>query len=149
MKEKEGFTRHFREVQPKFARICLRTLSRAHLTMPQFGLLNVLVSTGTLPMTEISGKLHISKPAVTNLVDRLEENKFLKRVPHSEDRRISLIQIEPKGEKLVRNMQSTILGFLLKALEQFNSSERRTITEFYARLSNAMDEFLTKPAKKS
>ena len=144
MKEKEAFTQNFREVQPKFSRICIRTLSQASLTMPQFALLNVLSSAGEIPMTELSGKLHITKPAVTNLVDRLEKNKYLKRLPHAKDRRIHLIRIEPKGEKLVRNMQSTILGFLLKALGQFDASERGIITEFYAKLSRTMDEFLTK-----
>lgn len=143
MKEKEEFSRNFREVQPKFARLCVRNLSQAKLTMPQFALLNVLSSAGQVPMTDLSDKLHISKPAVTNLVDRLEKNKYLKRLPHAEDRRIHLIQIEPKGKKIVQGMQSTILGFLLKALEQFDASERKTVTEFYSRLSKTMDEFLT------
>lgn len=139
MKEKEAFTRHFREVQPKFTRLCLQSLCKANLTMPQYGLLNVLEFTGTMPMTEVSSKLHISKPAVTNLVDRLEKNKFLKRVAHPEDRRIHLLKIEPKGEKLVRNMQATILGVLFEALEQFDGSERKIVNEFYARLSTVLD----------
>lgn len=144
MKEKEEFSQHFREVQPKFARLCVRSLSEANLTMPQFAMLNVLAGAGPIPMTDLSDKLHITKPAVTNLVDRLEKNKYLKRLPHAEDRRIHLIQIEPKGKKLVQGMQSTILGFLLKALELFDASERKTVTEFYARLSKTMDDFLTK-----
>ncbi len=148
MKEKEAFIRHFREVQPKFSRLCLRSLSQTNLTMPQFGLLNTLVSTDALPMTDVSDKLHITKPAVTNLVDRLERNKFLKRIPHPEDRRIHLLKIEPKGRKVVREMQSTILIFLLKALGQFDFSEQKIITEFYARLSKTMDEFLLKSKKR-
>jgi DNA-binding MarR family transcriptional regulator len=147
MKEKEEFSRNFREVQPKFARLCVRSLSQANLSMPQFALLNVLSSAGTLPMTDLSDKLHITKPAVTNLVDRLEKNRYLKRIAHPEDRRIHLIRIEPKGRTLVQGMQSTILGFLLKALEQFDASERKTVTEFYARLSKTMDEFLTQKKK--
>jgi DNA-binding MarR family transcriptional regulator len=144
MKEKEEFSRHFREVQPKFARLCLRSLSQAKLTMPQFALLNVLASADSMPMTDLSDKLHITKPAVTNLVDRLEKNKYIKRLSHPEDRRIHLIRIEPKGRKLVQGMQSTILGFLLEALESFDVSERKTVTQFYARLSETMDQFLSK-----
>lgn len=143
MKEKEEFSRHFREVQPKFARLCLRSLSQARLTMPQFALLNLLAGAALMPMTDLSDKLHITKPAVTNLVDRLEKNKYIKRLPHPDDRRIHLIRIEPKGEKLVRGMQSTILGFLLEALEQFSASERKTVTQFYERLSESMDGFLS------
>ena len=142
------FTRHFREVQPKFSRLCLRSLSQANLTMPQFGLLNALMSTGAMPMTDVSDKLQVTKPAVTNLVDRLERNKFLKRIPHPEDRRVHLLKIEPKGKKVVREMQTTILTYLLKALGQFDPSEQKIISEFYARLSKTMDEFLLKSKRK-
>ena len=148
MKEKEAFTHYFREVQPKFTRLCVRNLSREKLTIPQFAALNVLAAAGTLPMTELSGKLYISKPAVTNLVDRLEENKYLKRISEPNDRRVHLIRIEPKGEKLVREMQASILVSLLKTLEKFSAAERQTVTRFYKELSEVMDVFLILEDKK-
>lgn len=147
MKEKEAFTHYFREVQPKFTRLCVRNLSREKLTIPQFAALNVLAAAGTLPMTELSSKLYITKPAVTNLVDRLEKIKFLKRLSEPGDRRVHLIRIEPKGEKFVREMQSSILGGLLKTLEKFSPSERQTVTRFYKELSEVLDAVLGIDAK--
>ena len=142
MNEKEAFTHYFRAVQPKFTRLCVRNLSREKLTIPQFAALNVLAAAGTLPMTELSSKLYITKPAVTNLVDRLEKNKFLKRIAEPGDRRVHLIRIDPKGEKLVQKMQASILESLLKTLEQFGASEKKTIIRFYKQLSEIMDKFL-------
>lgn len=147
MKDKEQFSKSFREVQPKFTRICSRNLNQSKLTMPQFALLNVLSSAGTIPMTDFSEKLHITKPAVTNLVDRLEKNNYLKRTGHPDDRRISLVQIQPKGKRLVRDMQTTILSFLLTAFEKFDASERQIITRFYILLSETMDQYLVKNEK--
>lgn len=140
--ERDEFILRFREVQPKFSRFYARLLTQAKLTLPQYALLNLLLNRGTIPMTEASQSLYITKPAVTNLVDRLEKNKFLKRVPHAADRRVSLLRIEPKGEKLVRETQAQVLGFLLKALEEFNENERGTIRRFYAALSRSMDDAL-------
>lgn len=143
--EKEAFIRQFREIQPKFSRFFARVLTQAHLNLPQFALLSQLVNQKTMSMTEAGSKLHVTKPAITNLADRLEKNKFLKRLSHPHDRRIFLLQIQPKGEKLVRRTQTEALSFILKALHSLSAAERRTITRFYGLLSKAIDEFLGKP----
>ena len=147
MNDKELFTRYFREVQPKFARLCVRTLRRTHLTLAQFGLLSVLAAGEAMPMTEVSSKLHITKPAVTNLVDRLEKHGYIKRAAQKGDRRVHMLQLQAKGKKMVRSMQSAILAYLLKALEEFQPKERQTVIRFYETLSKTMDEFLIKPKK--
>src|SRR3989338_5365403 len=102
---KDSFIKTFRQVQPKFSQVCAAHLNKVKLNLPQYTLLGLLLDSGTMPMSEVGLKLHISKPAVTNLVDRLEKNKYLKRVPHPSDRRVYLLQVLPKGEKAVRDMQ--------------------------------------------
>ena len=144
MDERGEFISCFRDVQPKFSRLCARSLTHLHMTLPQFALLNLVAHEGTLPMTEASEKLHITKPAVTHLVDRLESNLFLKRLPHPKDRRVYLIQILPKGKKVVSGMQATMLGILLKALKKFTLQEQKVIRGFYALLSQTIDTDLTK-----
>lgn len=148
MHERDDFIRTFREIQPKFSRLFARLLIRADLTLPQFALLNQLVNHGTLSMTEVSGRLGITKPAVTNLVDRLENGKCLKRLPHSKDRRVSLLEIQARGEQIVRNIQAQILPVLLKTLDQFSAQEKETIAKFYSLLSKTLDEVLGQTRKK-
>lgn len=143
MKEKAAFVRHFREVQPKFGRLCMRSLSHSGLTMPQYALLNLLAN-GPVPMKDLSTRLHVTKPAVTNLVDRLEAHDFLRRDPDLSDRRVTMIVIRPKGSKLVQKMQSTVLSFLLRTLEEFSPGERSVITRFYEMLSKNFDQNLMK-----
>ena len=147
MTEKEEFIRQVREIQPKFTRFYVRLLTQAQLSFPQFAVLTQLVNRGRVSMSEVSEKLHISKPAVTHLVDRLEKNKFLKRLPHPDDRRISLLQILPKGENVVRTTQGQALGFLVKTLEVFNAEEKKTIARFYGRLSQTLDQALMETKK--
>lgn len=148
MQEVKKFPGYFREIQTKFSRFYARILTQADLTLPQYALLNQLLDRETLPMTEVSEKLHISKPAVTYLVDRLERGNYLKRLAHPRDRRVSLLQILPKGEKIVRQVQATILHFLIKTLGQFSAREQKVITQFYGLLAKNMDQILSRAGKK-
>ena len=142
MNEREAFVANFRELQPKFSRMYAQMLNRIDLTFPQYTLLYQLMLLGTVSMTEISDRLRITKPAVTNLVDRLEEKKILKRIPHAKDRRVILLEILPKGRKIITEIQGRSLGLLLKAYDQFNGGEHEVISRFYATVSKVMDDFL-------
>ncbi len=136
------FAEHFREIQPKFTRIYAKILTDADLTLPQYALLNQLLPLGSVSMTEISSRLQITKPAVTSLVDRLEEKKFLERRPHPKDRRVILLHILPKGVRIVSKIQSYALNILSKAYSQFGAVEQKAISRFYSTLSTTMDEFM-------
>ena len=142
MGEREAFAASFRELHPKFSRMYAQMLTRVDLTLPQYTLLYQLMLLGTVSMTEISGRLEITKPAVTNLVDRLEEKKFLKRIPHTKDRRVILLEILPRGKKIITEIQGRSLDLLLKAYDQFNGKEHQVIRCFYATVSKVMDDFL-------
>ena len=140
MREKDEFARSFQEIQPKFSRLLTRLLNEADLSLPQFAVLNQLVDLRTLSMTEVSRRLHITKPAVTHHVDRLEKRALLKRIPHATDRRIFILEILPKGERIIRKTQAYFLKLLLKTLRAFRSQERKTIRRFYALLSRTLDQ---------
>ncbi len=141
---REQFAAHFREIHPKFSRFYVHILQSVDLSLPQYALLNQLALVGSISMTEASGKLQITKPAVTNLVDRLEEKKFLKRLPHPDDRRIILLSLLPKGEKIIARIQAASLELLLKAYDRFNETEHAIISRFYATLSKTMDEIASR-----
>lgn len=144
MKVKNEILGYFREIQLKFPRLYTRILAQADLTLPQFALLSQLAVGGRMPMTEISGKLFISKPAVTNLVDRLEKKRYLERLSYPKDRRIYLIQILPKGEKIIIKIRAFFLKLILRTLGQFSRKEQLLIGQFYGTLSRGMDSLLTK-----
>ena len=142
MNEKDEFINYFRELQPNFSRLCAHILERQKLTMPQFALLSQLVQARTMVMTAASARMHISKPAVTSLVDRLEKKKCLRRINDVNDRRVSILKILPRGEKMVREMQEKMLVFFLQTLDQLTPKERKTIIRFYRILTQTVYEAL-------
>lgn len=141
MNRRKNFVASFRELHPKFSRMHIQMLNRIDLTLPQYSLLCQLILPGAISMTEISSRLEITKPAVTNLVDRLEKKGFLKRIPDTQDRRVIQLEILPKGKKVITAIQGETLAVILKAFDQFNATEHEAIGRFYVALSKAMDDF--------
>lgn len=44
------------------------------------------------------------QPTVTRLLDRMEAQGYVQRIPHVSDRRVTLVRITPQGKKLVSSL---------------------------------------------
>ena len=87
----------FRGINVKFSRFYTHVLSQHDLTLPQYSLLALLDSVGQLPMHEVATKLHISRSAITQSVERLVRKKLVRRTEDLKDRRIKKIEVTPAG----------------------------------------------------
>jgi len=56
---------------------------------------------GTLPLGKMGDRLMLHQASITNLVDRLEQQGFVARIPHPTDRRTTLAQLTPAGRATV------------------------------------------------
>jgi len=72
------------------------------LTFARYELLMLLHFTrqGALPITKASARLQVHPSSVTNAVDRLEQAAMVRRLPHPEDGRATLIEITDRGRKV-------------------------------------------------
>ena len=116
MKNTETSFTHLREIHLKWLRLYVRILTQTGLTLPKYSLLSQLVRHGKMPMTEASEKLYISKPALTNLVKRMEKERLLKKLEHPKDQRSYLLEVLPKGKKITLTAQNDILKFINKKM---------------------------------
>lgn len=73
------------------------------LTFARYEVLLLLSWTrsGSMSLGRMRDRLLIHQAAVTNLVDRLERDGLLRRVPHAKDRRTTLAEITSLGRKVV------------------------------------------------
>jgi DNA-binding MarR family transcriptional regulator len=55
--------------------------------------------TGALPLGKIGERLQVHRTSVTNIIDKLEADGLVRRVPHTEDRRATLAEITDAGRK--------------------------------------------------
>ena len=69
------------------------------LTFPRYEALMLLSFTraGALPLGKIGERLQVHRTSVTNIIDKLEADGLVRRVPHAEDRRATLAEITAEG----------------------------------------------------
>lgn len=74
------------------------------LTFARYELLMLLSfsSTGAMPLGKVSARLQVHPTSVTNTVDRLEAQGFIRRLPHATDRRATLAEILPEGRQIAQ-----------------------------------------------
>jgi DNA-binding MarR family transcriptional regulator len=90
------------EVVPAFERAYERWVqslmaSDCASTPARMGLLGVLHCKGPQIMSDLGNVLGVTARQVTNLVDALEEERLVRRVPHPTDRRATVIEITAQG----------------------------------------------------
>ena len=56
---------------------------------------------GSLPLSVVGQRLQVHPTSVTNTIDRLEAQGFVRRVPHPTDRRTTLAEITDAGREVV------------------------------------------------
>ncbi|WP_171472532.1 MarR family winged helix-turn-helix transcriptional regulator [Frigoriglobus tundricola] len=76
------------------------------MSFARMKLLGALHRAGPKIMSDLSEELGVTARNVTALVDALEEEKLVRRVPHSTDRRATLVELTTAGERYGRQMAS-------------------------------------------
>jgi DNA-binding MarR family transcriptional regulator len=93
-----------------------------------------------LPMRVMGERLQLHPTSVTNIVDRLERDGLVKRVPHPTDRRTTLIEITDEGRKRreTATVAVTDIDFGLNGL-----TERQTeqLTDLLTKVRRATGDF--------
>jgi DNA-binding MarR family transcriptional regulator len=95
---------------------------------------------GSLPMRVMGDRLQLHPTSVTNIVDRLEADGLVRRLPHPTDRRTTLVEITDAGRTLRRVATDavTAVDFGLRGL-----TDRQTdrLTELLAKVRRATGDF--------
>lgn len=63
-----------------------------------------------LPMRVMGERLQLHPTSVTNIVDRLESDGLVKRLPHPSDRRATLVEITPEGRERLEAATAAVTG---------------------------------------
>ncbi len=85
---------------------------------------------GPRPARDIADAAHLTRAAVTTLVDRLEERGLVRRTPDSTDRRQVLVSMTSKAERLTAQHYGPIAAEGAALLATFSRAELATILKF-------------------
>lgn len=90
-------------------------------------------------MGDIAGMLEISPSSATDLVNYLEREEYVKRVPDTDNRRSIQVIPTEKGEEWVLSTEEKIYGFLESGLSRLTPDEQKQFAGLCARFSGVHD----------
>lgn len=103
------------------------------LTFPRYEALMLLSFThaGALPLGKIGERLQVHRTSVTNIVDRLEADGLVRRVPHESDRRATLAEITERGRQVAEaaTLDMNASGFAFDALSPDEQEQLSVLLE--------------------
>ena len=112
--------------------------SGVEVTPIQVMLLFFLQKNDGSSLTQISQGLMLENPTVTGLIDRLEKSGYVKRSDHPNDRRVYLVHITEKGNKVANKALPIIKKLNEQIKEGYSKSE---IDDFKKVLIGAFNKF--------
>jgi DNA-binding MarR family transcriptional regulator len=94
----------------------------------------------SLPMRVMGERLQLHPTSVTNIVDRLERDGLVKRVPHPTDRRTTLVEITGDGRARHAEATKAVTGidFGLVGLTPHQTSQ---LTDLLTKIRKATGDF--------
>ena len=108
----------------------LNDLLRPHgLTFPRYEALMLLsfTRTGALPLGKIGERLQVHRTSVTNIVDKLEADGLVRRVPHAADRRATLAEITDAGRATAQRATAA-LNAAAFGIDALGDEEQEAVT---------------------
>lgn len=134
--------RSFVRAKAETGRAMHRELREHGLTGAQLGILRLLAQAGSdgVKLNEISHQLYVTSGNVTGLIDHLEEAGHLARVPHPEDRRITLAVLTPAGRELFEQIHPAHVARVEQLMSALSVQEQGQLADFLARLADRAAE---------
>jgi DNA-binding MarR family transcriptional regulator len=98
----------------------------------QYDVLSALRRQGepfVMAATELADSVMLTSGAMTNRIDRLEEEKLVRRLNDADDRRRVLVQLTQKGLKLIEGATEVRFEAAMDALDGLTTRQRESLSK--------------------
>lgn len=89
---------------------------------------------------DLAAALHLASPSVTALVDRLVKSGHVRREPHPEDRRATIVVPTTETDHEVRATLGPMHRRMIDVLDGMDDDERRAVARFLDAMSQAVEQ---------
>jgi DNA-binding MarR family transcriptional regulator len=115
-------------------------------TIGRYQLLRILYFTPEhrLTQVEVAGEMQVTSANVTFLVDGLEKDDLVRRVPSLTDRRTVYVELTDSGQAFAERIVPSLAGFMGAMLEDFSDAEKRQLSELLDRVRRNAERYHTR-----
>ena len=100
-------------------------------------------------MGDVAKAFGVTLPAVTHIVDRLEEKGLVTRGDHPADRRVYVLDLTSAGKALVEELEAIRLRGMERVLARMSADDRRRVLTGLEALVDAADRTVEEDAGQS
>lgn len=105
----------------------------------QYLVLKVLALNGPQMPGDLARFLDHDAGAMTRLIDRLEDKRYVQRKPHAEDRRALTIELTAAGQKLWSSISHYVDHAQERALRDLEAADRAKLFELLRHVRDSLD----------
>ncbi len=121
----------------KVRRVQSKQMFEYKLTTPQFGVLDILNKTGPLPLKKISEEMMVTGANITCVVDNLEKEGYVKRIPSKEDRRVIHADLTPQGRSKVESILPAYSDSMASLIGSLTDAEQKELIRLLSKLQQS------------
>ncbi len=105
----------------------LRQEVDAGLTQSQISALSTIRREGPMTLGDLAEAERVAPPSITRMVDRLEADGYVQRIPDESDRRVCRVEVTQLAEKMVAEARSAKTAWLLEGMADLPAGRRRSL----------------------
>lgn len=118
----------------KVRKVQSKQMFEQKLTTPQFGVLEILHKMGPVPLKRISEEMMVTGANITCVVDNLEKEGFVKRIPSKEDRRVIHADLTAQGRAKIESILPAYADSMALVIGSLNEHEQKELTRLLNKL---------------
>ena len=119
-----------------------RDIARHKLSVSEFAVLELLYHKGAQPLGEIAGRILLTTGSVTYVIDQLEKQELVQRIPCPTDRRVCYADLTEKGQERIQEIFPAHAERIRLAVAGLTAEEQETATALLKKLGLSAQEKL-------
>ena len=129
-------------------RVAVHSIESLNVGLSDFGVLEILLHKGPLPVNDIGRRIPLTSGAITAAVDRLEFSGLVTRGPHATDRRARVVHLTARGREHAAKIFAVHKTAMDSVAQVLSEKERSTLLELLRKLGTfAGQQEGTKPSE--
>ena len=111
-------------------------LKSAHMYPGQPKLLSLISANEGIQQKDLSEKSFVKPATITGMLNKLEANKYVYRVPDEVDKRIMRVYLTPEGRQFAAESEIFMASMMEQLFEGFSDEELQTFVKLAEKMRN-------------
>src|ERR1700722_12659543 len=131
------------------ARYALAGLEKSGLGDSDFRVLEALLHKGPLPVNVIGPKVNLTPGSISVAVDRLLAKGLVSRAESTQDRRVRIVALTPRGKSIIAPIYRAHVATMEKVFAGLSSEEMRQLEQQLKRIGRQAESLFDQSVEKS